>query len=92
MSITSESRTVKYIIPQTWVQDVDRPHPASVRKPGHRTFNHGVEGSSSSALTNEIKNFLNLCFPAAASWEAHEKSILCQSKTIGILPATTMLR
>jgi hypothetical protein len=33
----------------------------------HKTFNHGVEGSSPSALTNEIKHNLNFdAFPKTA--------------------------
>jgi hypothetical protein len=33
------------------------------------TFNHGVEGSSPSALTNKIRHNLHFCFPATADWE-----------------------
>jgi hypothetical protein len=37
------------------------------------TFNHGVEGSSTSALTNKTGSFLNFNFPDWSSWEAHGK-------------------
>ena len=37
------------------------------------TFNHGVEGSSPSALTNNIRHNLNFYFPAVVDWEAAGK-------------------
>jgi uncharacterized coiled-coil protein SlyX len=41
----------------------------------HLTFNHGVEGSSPSALTKETGRFCNFSFPARTNWEAHGKQV-----------------
>jgi hypothetical protein len=59
----------------------------------HFSFNHGVEGSSPSALTNEIRHNLNFSFPAWPLWEAHGKQgaksaedAMTQVKVSGVRP------